>query len=73
MEVPTLEELSESIQDLRHYRDRLRKEVISISQKLRIPNQRINYSLENHAELNQLDKYLKKLIDQRKTLIHSKD
>tara|TARA_Y100001968_G_C19308228_1_gene692747 strand:+ start:653 stop:874 length:222 start_codon:yes stop_codon:yes gene_type:complete len=65
MPEPTHEELTDSIEELMSYRDRLQKEVISISQKLRIPNQQINSTLENHPELEKVDKYIEKLIKQR--------
>ncbi len=65
MQEPTSEELTESIQSLTHYRDRLRKEVIAISTKLRISNQKINSSLDNHSELNKIESVLKQLIKQR--------
>ena len=69
MKSPTPEELTESIQGLRNYRDRLREEFISISQKLRIPNQKINATVEEHPELKRIDKYLEKLISQSKNKI----
>ena len=65
MKEPTSEELTESIQSLTNYRDRLRQEVIAISEKLKIPNQKINSSLNNHLELNQIEEILEKLIRQR--------
>ena len=65
MPEPTPEELTDSIEELMNYRDRLQKEVISISKKLRIPKQQINSTLENHPELEKVDKYIEKLIKQR--------
>ena len=61
MSKPTQEELRDSIKSLTNYRDRLRKEVISISQKLRMPSQQINSSIQNHSELKQIEKYIGKL------------
>ena len=70
MPEPTLEELTESIQSLKTYRDRLRNELISISNKLRIPAKKNNYSLANHSELNKVEDMLKKLIEQRSNQIN---
>ncbi|WP_320665064.1 hypothetical protein [Prochlorococcus sp. MIT 1223] len=70
MPEPTLEELTESIQSLKTYRDRLRNELISISNKLRIPSKSINFSIDNHTELNKVEDMLKKLIEQRSNQIN---
>lgn len=71
MPEPTPEELTESIQLLRSYRDRLHREVSSISDKLRIPQEKKNSSLKNHAELNKLENMIKKLIEQRDNKVKS--
>ena len=68
---PTPEELTESIQLLRNYRDRLHQEVSSISDKLRIPQEKKNSSIGNHSELNQLDSLIQKLIAQRDNKVDS--
>ena len=73
MEEPNLEELTESIQSLTNYRDRLREEVIAISERLRIPHQKINSSLENHDELNKINIILRKLIEQKKSQLKTSD
>ena len=64
MSEPTSEELQESLELLSRYRDRLRNEVISMSKKLRLPNQKINSSLENHPELKKINNYIEKLNSQ---------
>tara|TARA_B100000700_G_scaffold239596_1_gene266325 strand:+ start:104 stop:316 length:213 start_codon:yes stop_codon:yes gene_type:complete len=64
MKEPTSEELDESIQSLTNFRDRLRKELIEASEKLRIPNQEITSTLKNHSELKQIESILEKLIKQ---------
>ena len=42
MQSPTEEELEESIKELTEYKNRLEKEVIAISNKLKIPQKKIN-------------------------------
>ena len=61
---PTKEELNESIDALKSYRDRLRKELISISQKLRMPQKKIELTLKGNSELQDVEKALAKLIEQ---------
>tara|TARA_Y100001968_G_scaffold324163_1_gene362980 strand:- start:1690 stop:1911 length:222 start_codon:yes stop_codon:yes gene_type:complete len=73
MQEPTPDELIESIQDLKSYRDRLRKEIISISQKLRIPNKKIISSLENHIELKKLNECIEQLLAQKQSQINSRN
>ena len=73
MPEPTQEELEESIQALRTYRDRLKNEVTSISQKLRIPEKQVKSSLKDHAELKQIENILDRLISQKSNEIkHNK-
>ena len=72
MEEPTADELADSIQDLMNYRDRLRNEFISISQKLRIPNKKINSSIESHSELQNINKFLATLIKQKNNQLNTK-
>ena len=64
MPEPTIEELGKSIQELSTYRDRLAQEVRSISQKLQIPEKRIQTTLKEHSELNQINNVLMKLKNQ---------
>ena len=61
----TNEELQKSINELIAYRDRLRKEVVSIAQKLRMPKQSIQKTLNEHSELKQLEKVLQQLLIKR--------
>ena len=61
MSNPTQEELKESIKELVEYRDRLKTEVISISQKLKMPQKKIFSIINSHKELNQLQVILSKL------------
>ncbi len=61
MSPATLEELTESINDLIAYRDRLRKEISTVSKKLRMPQKKIDSSIANHSELNQINEILSQL------------
>ena len=61
----TRAELQETIGDLNAYRKRLRNEIISIGQKLRMPQQKIEASLAEHTELQRIDLILTELVAQR--------
>ena len=60
----TPEELQQTIEDLKIYRDRLRNEIISIGKKLRMPQKKIDASLADHAELQQIEGILAQLVSQ---------
>ena len=60
----TSKELTDSIELLKTYRDRLKEEIISMSQKLRISQSTIAVNLTENIELKNIDKILKKLHDQ---------
>ena len=60
----TPEELQQTIEDLKSYRDRLRNEIISIGKKLRMPQKKIDASLADHAELQQTEGILAQLVSQ---------
>ena len=60
----TPEELQQTIEDLKSYRDRLRNEIISIGKKLRMPQKKIDASLADHAELQQIEGILAQLVSQ---------
>ena len=62
---PTEEELEESIKELTEYKNRLEKEVITISNKLKMPQKRINSIINSHTELNQIKTILSKLNKQK--------
>ena len=66
MQSPTEDELEESIQELSEYKDRLEKEVVTISQKLKMPQKKINSIIKSHQELNQLKIIISKLKAQKK-------
>ena len=65
MQSPTEEELVESIKELTEYKNRLEKEVITISNKLKMPQKRINSIINSHTELNQIKTILSKLNKQK--------
>ena len=62
---PTKEDLNQSIDDLSKYRDRLKKELISISQKLRMSQKNIELTLQEHIELQKVENTLSRLIEQQ--------
>ncbi len=61
---PSKQELSESIEELIAYRDRLLNEVLTVAQKLRIPQKTVDSAIENHTELKRIEIMLSELIDQ---------
>ena len=71
MQSPTEEELEESIKELSEYKNRLEKEVISISNKLKMPQKKINFIINSHSELNQIKIILSKLIKQKENVASS--
>ena len=64
----TSKELTDSIELLKTYRDRLKEEIITMSQKLRISQSTIAVNLTENLELKNIDKILKKLDDQMNQL-----
>ena len=60
----TPEELQQTIEDIKSYRNRLRNEIISIGKKLRMPQKKIDASLADHAELQQIEGILAQLVSQ---------
>ena len=68
MQSPTKKELEESIKELNEYKNRLEKEVITISNKLKMPQKKINSIINSHSELNQIKTILSKLNKQNKKI-----
>ena len=66
MNSPTEEDLEESIKELTAYKNRLEKEVITISNKLKMPQKKINSMINSHSELNQIKIILSKLNKQKR-------
>ena len=66
MQNPTQEELEESIKELTKYKKRLEKEVVIISNKLKMPQKKIDTIIKSHSELNQIKIILSKLNKEKK-------
>lgn len=71
MQSPTEEELEESIKELTEYKNRLEKEVVTISNKLKMPQEKINAIIKSHSELNQIKIILSKLNKQKENMTSS--
>ena len=71
MQSPSEEELEESIKELTEYKNRLEKEVVTISNKLKMPQKKINAIIKSHSELNQIKIILSKLNKQKKNVTSS--
>ena len=71
MKSPTEEELEESIKELTEYKNRLEKEVLTISNKLKMPQKKINAIIKSHSELNQIKIILSKLNKQKENVTSS--
>ena len=71
MQSPTEEELEESIKELTEYKNRLEKEVVTISNKLKMPQEKINAIIKSHSELNQIKIILSKLNKQKQKVTSS--
>ncbi len=61
MPEPSQEEINESIKELSTYRNRLKKELITITQKLHMSEKKINNLIKDHMELKKIDKTIEKL------------
>ena len=68
MQSPTEEELEESIKELTEYKNRLEKEVVTISNKLKMPQEKINALIKSHSELNQIKTIIAKLNKQKENV-----
>jgi len=65
MSEPTLQDLQASIEELEAYRKRLRDDVIAMGKKLKLPQKRIDATVQEHAELQRLGEVLEQLLKQR--------
>tara|TARA_B100000965_G_scaffold141991_1_gene118206 strand:- start:303 stop:527 length:225 start_codon:yes stop_codon:yes gene_type:complete len=65
MQSPSEEELKESIRELSEYKNRLEKEVVTISQKLKMPQEKIKSIINSHQEINQIKEILSNLKKQK--------
>ena len=71
MQSPTEEELEESIKELTEYKNRLEKEVVTISNKLKMPQKKIDAIIKSHSELNQIKIILSNLNKQKESVTSS--
>ena len=65
MKGPTEEEFEETIKELSEYKNRLEKEVLTISQKLKMPQRKLKTIIKSHQELNQIKAIISKLNKQK--------
>ena len=68
MSITKEEEFEESIKELSEYKNRLEKEVVTISQKLKMPHTKIKTIINSHQELNQIKKILSELNKQKENI-----
>ena len=66
-DLPTLEELQESIDELAAYRERLFQDVVGLGKKLRLSQKKIDATVASHPELQRLDEVMSQLVAQRNT------
>ena len=71
MHSPTEEELEDSIKELTEYKNRLEKELATISNKLKMPQKKINSLINSHSELNKIKTILSKLNKQKNSVSSS--
>ena len=64
-DLPSLEELQESIDELSAYRERLFKDVVGLGKKLRLSQKKIDATIAEHPELQRLDEVMSQLVAQR--------
>jgi hypothetical protein len=62
---PSMSELLESIEQLTAYRNRLINDVIGMGQRLKLPQKRVNFTLEHHPELARIEAILAQLESQK--------
>ncbi len=65
---PKEEEFEESIRELSEYKNRLEKEVTTISEKLKMPPTKIKSIIDSHKELINIKIILSKLNKQKKNI-----
>ena len=68
MQIPKEEELEEAIKELNEYKNRLEKEVVTISQKLKMPHTKIKSIINSHQELNKIKTILYNLNKQKENI-----
>ena len=68
MAIPTEEEFKESIKELSEYKNRLENEVVNISKKLKIPQEKIKSIIKYHQEINKINKILSNLVKHKENV-----
>jgi len=68
MQIPKEEEFKESIKELSEYKNRLEKEVVSISRKLKMPHKKIQSIINSHKEINEINEILINLNRQKENI-----
>tara|TARA_Y100001968_G_C18970364_1_gene532031 strand:+ start:260 stop:484 length:225 start_codon:yes stop_codon:yes gene_type:complete len=68
MQRPKDGELEASINELTEYKIRLEKEVVTIANKLKMPQEKINAIIKSHSELNQINIILSNLNKQKENM-----
>ena len=68
MKSPSEEEFKESIKELSEYKNRLEKEVLTISQKLKMPPKKIKSIINSHQEINKIKEIIIKLNMQKENI-----
>jgi len=64
-QIPTVQELQTSIDELSAYRERLYNDVIELGKKLRLSQKKIDATISSHPELTRIDEILDQLKQQR--------
>ena len=64
-DLPSLEELQESIDELSAYRERLFQDVVGLGKKLRLSQKKIDATIAEHPELQRLNEVMSQLVAQR--------
>ena len=64
-DLPSIEELQESIDELAAYRERLFHDVVGLGRKLRLSQKKIDATVAEHAELKRLNEVMSQLVAQR--------
>ena len=68
MKSPTEAEFKKSIKELSEYKSRLEKEVITISRKLKMPQEKIKSIINSNQEINEIKLILTKLEKQKEKI-----
>ena len=68
MQSPTEKELEESIKELNEYKNRLEKELVTISVKLKMPQDKIESIINSHKEINEIKTILSNLNRQKENI-----